>query len=82
MVRRFLQYSLNHGCPVKALFADTMKYQNIRVAALDDCQVTYRTAGRKNPVTVPLDAILSVSYARGDDGDTLKYAAWDQEEKL
>lgn len=81
MVRRFLAYSLAHGRPVKALFAESMKYQNIRVVALDETTVSYLTTGRKNPVTVPLDAILSASYARGDDGDTLKYASWEQEEK-
>ena len=79
MVRRFLLYSLRHGCPVKALFADTMKYQNIRVDSLEEDIVIYRTAGRKSPLTAPLSAILSVSYARGDDGDTLKYAAKEQE---
>ena len=81
MVKRFLLYSLRHKCPVKALFADTMKYQNIRVDSLAEDAVTYHTASRKTPVTVPLSAILSVSYARGDDGDTLKYAAWEQEAK-
>ena len=83
MVRRFLLYSLHHDCPVKALFADTMQYKNIRVVALEEDTVTYRLPGRKNPVTSSLDAFLTVSYARGDDGDTLKYAAWDQgKEKL
>ena len=81
MVRRFLLYSQRHGCPVKALFAETMKYQNIRVDSIEEDRVTYRTAGRKTPMTVPVNAILSVSYARGDDGDTLKYAALEQEEK-
>ena len=80
MVKRFLLYSLRHGCPVRALFADTMKYPNIRVDSLEEDSVTYHTAGRKTPVTVPISAILSVSYARGDDGDTLKYAAFPQEE--
>ena len=74
MVRRFLLYSQRHGRPVKALFAETMKYQNIRVDSIEEDRVTYRTAGRKTPVTVPISAFLSVSYARGDDGDTLKYA--------
>ena len=81
MMRRFLLYSLRHGCPVKALFADTMQYKNIRVTAFDGENVTYRLPGRKNPVTSPIDAFLTVSYARGDDGDTLKYAAWDQREE-
>lgn len=74
MVRRFLQYSLEHGKPVKALFADTMKYRNITVVLLEGDTVGYLTAGRKKPLTVPIDGILSASYARGDDGDTLKYA--------
>ena len=79
MVRRFLLYSLHHDCPVKALFADTMQYKNIRVVALEGDEVTYRLPGRKNPVTSTIDTFLTVSYARGDDGDTLKFAAWDQE---
>ena len=79
MVKRFLLYSLRHGCPVKALFADTMEFRNIRVESLEEDQVTYRTAGRKAPVTVPLSAILSASYARGDDRDNLKYASWEKE---
>ena len=74
MVRRFLQYSLDHQRPVKALFADTMKFQNIRVTAIDGDQVSFLRSGRKKPVTIPIEEILSASYARGDDGDTLKYA--------
>ncbi len=75
-VERFLVYSLDHGRPVKALMADGMKYLNIRVVSLADGRVTYLTAARKTPVTVPIEAILSVSYARGDSGDTLQYASW------
>ena len=80
---RFLVYSRDHDAPVKVLLAEGLRYRNIRVVSLENGQVTYRTAGRKTLVTVPLDAILSVSYARGDDGDTLKYAELDGlEEKL
>ena len=74
MIRRFLEYSLAHGRPVKALFADSLKYKNITVVLLEENRVSYLTAGRKTPVTAELDQLLSVSYARGDDGDTLKYA--------
>ena len=74
MIRRFLEYSLAHNRPVKALFADTMKYKNITVVLLEGNRVSYLTAGRKTPVTVDMDQLLSASYARGDDGDTLKYA--------
>ena len=80
MVRRFLQYSLDHQRPVKALFADTMKFQNIRVTAIDGDQVSFLRPGRKKPVTIPIEEILSASYARGDDGDTLKYAESPKEE--
>lgn len=80
MIRRFLSYSLAHNRPVKVLWADTMKYQNIRVILLEEDQVGYVTASRKTPLQRPLSDILSASYARGDDGDTLKYAL--QEEKM
>ena len=82
MIRRFLLYSLAHQRPVKALFSDTMKYRNITVTALDEHQVTYTLAGKKTPVVSPVDAILSVSYARGDDGDTLQYALAKEAEKI
>lgn len=74
MVRRFLRYSLEHNKPVKALFADTMKYKNITVVLLEGARVGYLTAGRKKPLTTDVDNILSAAYARGDDGDTLQYA--------
>ncbi len=74
MVRRFLQYSLEHNKPVKVLFADTMKYKNITVVLLEGEKVSYLTAGRKKPLTAEMGDILSASYARGDDGDTLRYA--------
>lgn len=79
MIRRFLAYSLAHNRPVRVLWADTMKYQNIRVILLEEESVGYLTAGKKNPLQKSISDILSASYARGDDGDTLKYAA--QEEK-
>lgn len=78
MVKRFLLYSLAHNRPVKVLLADTMKYKNITVLTLDENEVGYLAAGRKKPQLMPLDQILSASYARGDDGDTLKYAALEE----
>lgn len=74
MVKRFLSYSLAHNKPVKVLWADTMKYQNIRVIALGEDTVSFLAARNKKPATLPLTSILSAAYARGDDGDTLKYA--------
>lgn len=79
MVRRFLAYSLAHNRPVKVLLAEEMKFKNITVIDLSDDQVAYLTAGRKKPLVLPLSRILSASYARGDDGDTLKYAATEEQ---
>ncbi len=73
MIERFLRYSLRHNRAVRALVMDeTMRYETLTVIALDETSVSYITAGRKKPKTMPLDRILAVSYARGDDGDTLK----------
>ena len=72
MVTRFLRYSLAHERPVRALFAADLRYRNITVVALDGERVTYRVAGRKTPRTCPLSDLLTVGYARGDDGDTLQ----------
>ena len=72
MVRRFLQYSLDHRRPVRVLFASSMKYRNITVVLLEGDAVTYLTAGRKTPLRADIGDILSASYARGDDGDTLR----------
>lgn len=73
MIKRFLTYSLDHNKPVKVLFADTMKYKNITVVLLEGERVGYLVAGRKTPLETEMDNILSASYARGDDGDTLQY---------
>ena len=81
MVRRFLQYSLDHQCSVKALFADTMKFQNIRVTSIDGDQVSFLRPGRKKPITKNIEEILSASYARGDDGDTLQYARAEEKDE-
>lgn len=74
MVERFLRYSLAHNKPIRVVDADTLKCRNITVITLDGQQVTFLTARRKTPETKPIGAFLSASYARGDDGDTLKYA--------
>ncbi|MBQ9264797.1 MAG: hypothetical protein IJ189_11415 [Clostridia bacterium] len=82
MVRRFLTYSLKHNRPVKVLFADTMKYKNITVVLLEGDTVGYLTAGRKKPLTTAVDNLLSASYARGDDGNTLQYVRENKEEPV
>ena len=74
MLERFLRYSLAHNRPIRVVDAETLKCRNITVIALAGGQVSFLTARRKTPETRPISAFLSASYARGDDGDTLKYA--------
>ena len=71
MFRRFLEYSLRHGRPVRLLWTqgDEMKSGNVTVVALTDADVSFTTAkNRTKPATLPLSCVLGASYARGDDG--------------
>lgn len=75
MMHRFFRYSLDHARPIRVWMEGEKKYQNITVIALEEDQVHFITARKKTPQTMPAAAFLSASYARGDDGDTLKYQA-------
>ena len=78
---RFLRYYLRHNRPVRVLAQEeTMHYLNLTVIALSEDGFSYRKAGRKSPGTLRYDQVLAVSYARGDDGDTLKNAVRETEE--
>lgn len=73
MEDRFLRYSLRHNRPVKALLVlDTLRYETLTVINLSDTELSYITARKKTPCTIPLSAVLAVGYARGDDGDSLE----------
>ena len=81
MVRRFLEYSLRHRRPVKAVWLEdgVMKSGNLTVTGMDETSVSYVTARTKTkPGLMLIDDILSVSYARGDEGDTIKN--WEREQ--
>ena len=72
---RFLRYSLRHNRPVRVLVQEeTMRYMNLTVIAMEEDGFSFRKAGRKTPGPLRYDQVLAVSYARGDDGDTLKNA--------
>jgi hypothetical protein len=74
MVKRFLEYSLRHRRPVKAVWLEdgVMKTGNLTVTGMDETSISYVTARKKlKPGLMLIDDILSVAYARGDDGDTL-----------
>ena len=73
MLNRFLRYSLEHARPIRVWMEGEKKYQNITVIALEGQTVHFIMARKKTPQMKEMDAFLSASYARGDDGDTLKY---------
>ena len=78
MVERFLQYSLEHQKAIRVLWESNMTMQNITVVALGENSFSYISSKQKAPREAPLTAVLSASYARGDDGDTLQYAVKEQ----
>ncbi len=73
LFQRFLVYSMRSNRPVRVLMNDDrMRYMNLIVLSMNDDSFIALRPGRKNPITVPYDQILAVSYARGDNGDTSK----------
>ncbi len=74
MIDRFLLYSLEHHKKIVLMLMDEkgIRRVNVTVTAIGDEAIEY-TAGRSDKrKTIALADILSASYARGDDGDTLK----------
>lgn len=75
LTHRFLEYSLRHSRPVKLVWMTEsgIKTGNVTVKRLDGETFSYMTArSKKTPLTMGISDVLSASYARGDDGDTMK----------
>ena len=70
-MERFLRYSLTRGRKIRAMLMLDGKLQQktLAVLALDGVTVTLVLTGKKAPVTLPLNDILSCDYARGDHGE-------------
>ena len=70
-MKRFLQYSLAYERPIRAVFLleGDLQQKTITVLAIAAETVTLRV-GRKKPMTLPLQDILSCDYTRGDHGDS------------
>lgn len=79
MVRRFLEYSLIHARPIRIVLFSSMKCRSVIVTALSEDTAEIRK-NMKSPVEkIAISDILSASYGRGDDGDTLKYTLPEEE---
>ena len=74
MIDRFLLYSLEHKKKIVLMVMDEkgIRRLNVTVTAMGDEAVEYTQGSSAKRRTVAYADILSASYARGDDGDTLK----------
>lgn len=74
MVDRFLRYSLEHQRKIAVIVQDQdgIRRMNIIVTRIEADTVYHVTARSKKEKALARDQILSASYARGDDGDTMK----------
>ena len=74
MIDRFLLYSLEHKKKIVLMVMDDkgIRRLNVTVTAMGDEAVEYTQGSSTKKHAVAYADILSASYARGDDGDTLK----------
>lgn len=74
MIERFLLYSLERHRKILLMVMDEkgIRRLNVTVTNIGDEAVEYVSGKSEKRKSIPLGDILSASYARGDDGDTLK----------
>ena len=74
MIDRFLLYSLERKKKIVLMVMDEkgIRRLNVTVTALGDEAVEYTVGHSDKKHSLAYADILSASYARGDDGDTLK----------
>ncbi len=74
MLERFLRYSLERAQKISMIaeIDGIMKKMTVTVVRMDENEVTYVTSRSAKERTLDRANILSASYARGDEGDTLK----------
>ena len=70
---RFFVYSMRHQRAVKVclMTEEGIKQMNMTVVSMDDEKIFYYDRKKKKVLSVVLQDILSVGYAKGDKGDTL-----------
>ena len=70
MTERFLKYSLERGCKICVVLmqAGQMKKVNLRVTAIGEDGFDAMLSGRKKPVHIRMEDVLTAAYARGDQG--------------
>lgn len=74
MIDRFLLYSLEHKKKIVLMLMDEkgIRRVNVTVTSIGDEAIEYTVGSSNKRKSIALADILSASYARGDDGDTLR----------
>lgn len=78
-MERFFVYSRDHARPIRLMVlpedGERAKYINVVCVEWDAAQLRYiRNSIRDKKLrSIPLAKVLSASYARGDDGETMQY---------
>lgn len=74
MLDRFLRYSLERAQKISMIVEidGFMKKMTVTIVRMDENTIAYVTSRSPKEKTIDRASILSASYARGDEGDTLK----------
>lgn len=80
-MERFFVYSKEHNKPIRLLVqmnpGEKMQYLNCIVLSWDAEHILYirprKSDAGKPPKSLPMNAVFSADYARGDHGDTLQF---------
>ncbi len=79
MMERFFVYSRDHSRPIRLMVlpgdGEKAKYINVICVDWDAEELRYikKSVRDKKLHTLPMASVLSASYARGDDGETMQY---------
>ena len=85
-MERFFVYSRDHARPIRLMVlpqdGGKAKYLNVICVEWDAVELKYikNSVRDKKLRTIPLEKVLSASYARGDDGETMQYERQDGDE--
>ena len=85
-MERFFVYSRDHARPIRLMVLPGdgrgAKYINVICVEWDSEELKYikNSIRDKKLRSIPLERVLSASYARGDDGETMQYERQDGDE--
>ncbi len=87
MMERFFIYSRDHSRPIRLMIlpedGGRMRYINAVCVEWDETELRYikRSVRDRKLYRIPMSCVLSASYARGDDGETMQYERREADEE-